>query len=482
MDKIELRNFKIFNNRFTLDTTGKNMLVYGENGAGKSSIYEAIEMFFFHDILEHRNIKIGASDKRREVERFRAKYAFRGTGTVDANIEIRIDGKDYKAEEEHSEVNPRHRQCAMLSYDMLGTTNNHINFLDLVKRLHFSYDVDSIDYFDLDYVTKCIDRVNNILENKFRDPIRIGIEDDKAMTLFMQLGNLRSVDALHNSFNEARINLVVLLLYLQIIHREYKTKERNRLLVLDDIVTSLDTCNRTFLVDYILDEFAGFQLILFTHNVGFNNLFERLLVERGLTDGWKLVNMYIWDDKPNIYEYADYTDIPAFVESIDNGTIIHPDLAQELRKRFEAVVIELGKALQIGVSEKPNYYLQRLAHMKGPIYLKTQPKKKGSYQLCLTADDLANDIEKILDSTHDEKGKVAAIRSEIETYTSNPSLQKVAELIRQFNFHEKLYIHRLSHGSCSLSNLSKKEFDAAIALLAELKKNVDILKKEIGEM
>ena len=49
MDKIELRNFKIFNNRFTLDTTGKNMLVYGENGAGKSSIYEAIEMFFFHD-------------------------------------------------------------------------------------------------------------------------------------------------------------------------------------------------------------------------------------------------------------------------------------------------------------------------------------------------------------------------------------------------------------------------------------------------
>ena len=482
MDKIELRNFKIFNNRFTLDATGKNMLVYGENGAGKSSIYEAIEMFFFHDILEHRNIKIGTSDKKREVERFRAKYAYRGTGTVDANIDIRIDGKDYKVDEEYSEVNPRHRQCAMLSYDMLGTANDSINFLDLVKRLHFSYDVDSMDYFDLDYVTKCIDRVNNILENKFRDPIRIGIEDDKAMTLFMQLGNLRSVDALHDTFNEARINLVVLLLYLQVIHKEYKPKERNRLLVLDDIVTSLDTCNRTFLVDYILEEFAGFQLILFTHNVGFNNLFERLLVERGLTDEWKLVNMYIWDDKPNIYEYADYTDIPAFVESIDNGTIIHPELAQELRKRFEAVVIELGKALQIGVSEKPNYYLQRLAHMKGPIYLKTRPNKKGSYQLCLTADDLANDIEKILDSSHDEKEKVAAIRSEIETYTSNPSLQKVAELIRQFNFHEKLYIHRLSHGSCSLSNLSKKEFDAAIALLAELKKNVDILKKEIGEM
>lgn len=482
MDKIELSNFKVFNNKFTLNTTGKNMLVYGENGAGKSSIYEAIEMFFFHDILEHRNVKIGSPDKRREVERFRAKYAYRGTGTVDANIDIRIDGKDYKAEEEDSETNPRHRQCAMLCYDMLGIANDHINFLDLVKRLHFSYDIDSIDYFDLDYVTKCINGVNAILEERFKDPIRIGIEDDKEMTLYMQLGNLRSVYALHDTFNEARINLVVLLLYLQVIHKEYKPKERNRLLVLDDIVTSLDTCNRTFLVDYILDEFAGFQLILFTHNVGFNNLFERLLVERGLTDWWKLVNMYIWDDKPNIYEYADYTDIPAFVESIDNGTIKHTDLAQELRKRFEAVVIELGKALQVGVSEKPNYYIKRLAHQKSPIYLKIQTNKKGTCQSCLTADDLAHDIVRILDSSNNEKEKVDAIRNKIEAYTSNPLLQKVADLIRQFNFHEKLYIHRLSHGSSSLSNLSKKEFDAAVTLLAELKKNVDILKKEIGEM
>ena len=180
--------------------------------------------------------------------------------------------------------------------------------------------------------------------------------------------------------------------------------------------------------------------------------------------------------------HLSYRPINAFVESIDNGTIKHTDLAQELRKRFEAVVIELGKALQVGVSEKPNYYIKRLAHQKSPIYLKIQTNKKGTCQSCLTADDLAHDIVRILDSSNDEKEKVDAIRNKIEAYTSNPSLQKVADLIRQFNFHEKLYIHRLSHGSSSLSNLSKKEFDAAVTLLAELKKNVDILKKEIGEM
>lgn len=39
-----------------------------------------------------------------------------------------------------------------------------------------------------------------------------------------------------------------------------------------------------------------------------------------------------------------------------------------------------------------------------------------------------------------------------------------------------------SHGSYSLSNLSEKEFNSALALLAELKKCVDIMKKQIGGM
>lgn len=36
---IEIKNFKFFNKRFSLDTERKNILLYGENGSGKSSIY-----------------------------------------------------------------------------------------------------------------------------------------------------------------------------------------------------------------------------------------------------------------------------------------------------------------------------------------------------------------------------------------------------------------------------------------------------------
>lgn len=39
INKIEIRNFKFFHEVFTLNIDGKNLLLYGENGCGKSSIY-----------------------------------------------------------------------------------------------------------------------------------------------------------------------------------------------------------------------------------------------------------------------------------------------------------------------------------------------------------------------------------------------------------------------------------------------------------
>lgn len=39
INKIEIKNFKFFHEPFTLELNGKNLLLYGENGCGKSSIY-----------------------------------------------------------------------------------------------------------------------------------------------------------------------------------------------------------------------------------------------------------------------------------------------------------------------------------------------------------------------------------------------------------------------------------------------------------
>jgi AAA15 family ATPase/GTPase len=46
IDKIQLNNFRFFTNdknHNTFDIDGKNMLLYGENGSGKSSLFKAFD-------------------------------------------------------------------------------------------------------------------------------------------------------------------------------------------------------------------------------------------------------------------------------------------------------------------------------------------------------------------------------------------------------------------------------------------------------
>ncbi|MFQ5687740.1 MAG: ATP-binding protein, partial [Candidatus Scalindua sp.] len=39
IDRIKLVNYKFFHGEFELPVGGENLLIYGENGSGKSSIY-----------------------------------------------------------------------------------------------------------------------------------------------------------------------------------------------------------------------------------------------------------------------------------------------------------------------------------------------------------------------------------------------------------------------------------------------------------
>ena len=44
---IEIKNFKAFYGAYRIDLrkSGKNLLIYGENGSGKSSLYFALKLF-----------------------------------------------------------------------------------------------------------------------------------------------------------------------------------------------------------------------------------------------------------------------------------------------------------------------------------------------------------------------------------------------------------------------------------------------------
>ena len=46
IESLKVQNFKFFNEEFTLPVNCKNVLLYGENGSGKSSIYWSFYTIF----------------------------------------------------------------------------------------------------------------------------------------------------------------------------------------------------------------------------------------------------------------------------------------------------------------------------------------------------------------------------------------------------------------------------------------------------
>ena len=58
ISKITINGFKTFPKEFNLNLDGKNLLMYGENGSGKSSIYYALHALLqsqCHDIKKYFN-------------------------------------------------------------------------------------------------------------------------------------------------------------------------------------------------------------------------------------------------------------------------------------------------------------------------------------------------------------------------------------------------------------------------------------------
>ena len=46
IQKVKLKNYKFFYGETTIDLVGKNILLYGENGSGKSSLFEGLSTIF----------------------------------------------------------------------------------------------------------------------------------------------------------------------------------------------------------------------------------------------------------------------------------------------------------------------------------------------------------------------------------------------------------------------------------------------------
>lgn len=334
------------------DLEGKNLLVYGENGSGKSSLFHALGGFFSlkppRALREHKNVFSGLPDTDCKVA---VEFAD-GSAAVAWTVKSHPGSLGTKATDVRVTEAALRRGC--LDYRALLDTNykqgiGPINLFDIaVEHLLRDFPVTvaggtSTTLGELwikvlgskpgTHTSAALTRINNAcveFNTAFRGafPALVPLVNELMQLLGWKdvqvkgfntpgltynnarLKQNRAVDgqrlipelSFRNHplqtpqlfLNEARLSALGLSIYLagRLACTPTATATALKLLVLDDVVIGLDHSNRLPLLDVLNTQFADWQIVLLTHDRNWFDLARSHLPERG----WNCVEVYEGDD------------------------------------------------------------------------------------------------------------------------------------------------------------------------------------------
>jgi len=370
INKLTLENFKFFSGKEEFNFEGKNVLVYGENGSGKSSIYWALYTFFQSSLKEDNQIKkyFDISDKENLTNRF-----IKEDESSSIEVELIDDNKNIDTpmiisksvfdtnNSENTQIQEAMKASDFINFKLLSRLYDFKNPQEIDLFVMFEKEVlnylfiddlnlsslwdeleiglnpkpkmsdtlykefqDKIELFN-DYFEKLIPILlrdsNNFIKDDFNENMEISIEYKEAtynaflpnsttkrdskttaptMKLTVKLLNADIqndiVERPHTFLNEAKLTAISLSLRFSIL--------KNRLvgdlqvLVLDDLLISLDMSYRIEVINILEKHFSNFQLIIMTHDKGFYQLLKRKIT----TLDWNVYELYNQDDKQCVKE------------------------------------------------------------------------------------------------------------------------------------------------------------------------------------
>lgn len=350
--EIRLKNFKFFYGLEPIPFDRKHVLLYGENGSGKSSIYWALFTFFqsvfkvdprqvhkyflplttspesiknryakneedsYIEILfedspsDPRTKKISNTTVNTRTDKF-VKQITLSSDFIDYKSVFNIYNftnkervKLFKYFEQHlmPSINLRtqlfeidgterdknlavwwdYLKKGMHPYSKIGTPE-YISFQGLIKQFNSDFKY---------YLEGITETANEYLELKFKEKIRISFEyQDCTFNDFNSYNkgrnrvtvapeihlnvnlidanldvNSSKVDRAHTYLNEAKLSSIALAIRMAILRDKYVV-ESPKILVLDDLLLSLDMGNREAVLNIVLDEYCkDYQIIFLTHD------------------------------------------------------------------------------------------------------------------------------------------------------------------------------------------------------------------------
>ena len=283
INEIIIKNYKAFYGEQKISLpNGENLLIYGENGSGKSSLCRAINHFF------------DASDRRRttlNLEKFKNIYC---NNNSDISISINFKNNTTYLLTVNGFSNPdidfikkilpikgfiKHKSLLPIYNPIYNSNKEKINlfrffvedpFAQLInpktdKKIITEWDSHKknlpTDFFEgIFEIAKTIESKVNEIFNTFDDKLEISFKREELKAfLYLEVKNKTNEKIISNYsefFNEAKLVALSISIYFATIIKHYEDKltknnDIPKILILDDIFTGLDMGNRLPLLDVL---------------------------------------------------------------------------------------------------------------------------------------------------------------------------------------------------------------------------------------
>lgn len=472
MKNIVIKNFKAFGDDPVMigGTTKQgvplNVLCYGENGSGKSSIFEALKFAFHYErIKRERNLHhLTGEELANAFRQIQLDFGHKNAGV---DFEISVNNTSY------ADFNIAHYHVYMISGDDLES-RNQINVKEILKKAWLGHhDIDA-EFSDA-HMDIVVDDVNQFLSEFFFEAIRVSRSQNGTFLLKIvdTAKGLEQDDDLKMWFNEAKIHLVTLLSMLgSILLMAPKGENEKRILVLDDFITSLDMANRTFLYQCIVSRFKDFQVLLFTHNTSFYNLCDHFISEDKVQkDKWLRQGVFEYNNKHVVYNLDKADTIKKLEQRLhDHPNEVH-DIGNDVRQYFEVLLHRLAMLLMAGAKEETTGILAEISKKLNRRVFKVDGGK------VFYMHDLVNSLMNVVAKAPSDR-QLEVIKKKLKEFNDAKDTDKLSDNLQAMVIYQKVALHQSSHGHAGLPDLSAKEIKASLTVMKKMEATIEKLKIE----
>lgn len=462
MNNLTISNFKAFLNQVNLNFDSKNAMIYGENGSGKSSVYEAIKLWFFTDVVFNKRCDktlTNPADIQNNKNDILDSYNHqKQPGT---RFSLSLNGSLY------SSVTPTGYNVCMINRTDVEVVDK-VDLVDLLSNTLVG--ISDPATFISTKKQELEDLINVTVSQDFSEPdLEVTFAYQNPKWFLSVSDNKRHITRnadLSVYFNEGKLHVILIVLLLCAAQLNGKT-ELNKVLVLDDIVTSLDAANRTFLINYIHGYFTDWQKIIMTHSSSFFNQMDySFRTAWAENDQWTSFRVLEHEDESSVIRVEDKVTGKYLRTEYNRGIMPHhtipPSLPNEIRRRFEYLVSELSTMLSIGGSAETGQILKLINNRKDFYYY---------------FDAVAKCNKSIFDMVDEIVAKIGSspactLKTELDailaTYSNSIELPKLHLMLQSLMVYQKVTMHAGSHATGSITPMTNPEMDRCISLIQKM--------------